>query len=127
MSYQNPNEPTTRSWPPWRERLPLPGRGKLAWRVIWVTIAFYAVAVPASESIRSGVKPDVRTMAFAIGVFLLNYLYLFVLIYGYVPYNNDDVLRGNWRAWTAWLFITGFIVWYLVRYGMGLDPWRGAY
>jgi hypothetical protein len=112
MSYQNVDEPTTPA---------LPGRGKLAWRVLWVTVAFYVVAVPLAEGISSGFRRDelqaiveLETIAFGIVVFLLNYFCLFGLIYLYVPFDEDDAFR-NWRVWMAWLFITGFIIWYLVR------------
>jgi hypothetical protein len=84
--------------------------------------------VPLAEGISFGFRRDelqaiveLEAIAFGIVVFLLNYFCLFGLIYLYVPFDEDDAFR-NLRVWMAWLFITGFILWYLVRYAMGLDP-----
>ena len=114
-----------RSWPPDRpDRPPLPGRGKLAWRLLWVTTAFLAVALVAAEIAAFGAAKisedeELPAIAFVLAVFISNYWCIFLLIYFF---QRTDLQNLKWRVWTAWLGITAPIIWYLIYYGRGLDP-----
>lgn len=111
-----------RSWPPDRPEQPsLPGRGKLAWRLLWVTTVFLAVALVAAEIADVGaakISEDVELSAIALvlGIFISNYWCVFLLIF----FQRTDVQNLKWRVWTAWLGITAPIIWYLI-YGRGSD------
>lgn len=124
MSWQDMDAP--RSWPPDRSERPplLPGSGKLAWRVLWVTTAFLAVVIVTAQ-IASGViltteniSEELSTLAFILGILIPNYWCAFALIF----FSRTDVQNRNWRVWSAWMCITGPIIWYWVDIGRGADP-----
>ena len=110
-----------RSWPPDRpEQPPLPGRGKLAWQLLWVTTAFLAIALVAAEIAAFGTAKisedeELSAIAFVLAVFISNYWCVFLLIF----FQRTDAQNLKWRVWTAWLGITAPIIWYLIYPGRG--------
>jgi hypothetical protein len=107
------------------------GSGTLAWRVLWVTSAFWIVAVAATPGIWRTANSEGFSagFSFALGFFLVvvvPYWSIFVLI----SLPHKDLQSCSWRVWGAWLCITVPLVWYLVSAEVikGFDPggWGGA-
>ncbi len=99
----------------------MPGRGQLAWRVFWITIAFYLVAYAAAAirdrvfyGVDLSIAKHIRVMVAALIIAISNYWAIFVVI----AIRADDVQHRNWRVSMAWLCITAPIVWYMV-----VMPW----
>ena len=100
------------------------GLGKLAWRVIWVTIGFYAVAIVAlsiqgSDLAVVSLHADTPGLTiFLLTMILLAYWPIFLLIWWTSVFKSsqrdftlEDARRHKWRVWGAWVVITASITW----------------
>ena len=100
---------------------------KLAWRVLWRTIAFYIVAFAALGigGQLSLAMVNLRANALGFIVIILEYWPIFLLIYyprwrsssrGQQNLTGKDATQHSWRVWGAWFGVTALIIWSVIEW-----------